>query len=272
MANVHSQHWHPSAAYLYALHLERPALAWEYLRRNPDYRRDWLQRRRQPHTAQRWGLRWLEDPGCDAREALPDWLVRHPAQWLVFPDPDPMPHAPAFDLWRFPGRKLLRHDGHCLRLVLEWPGQRLCLSLAPALCDGMAYAYALRAGSMAAACCQVLAADLARLDGAQAHGLAVRPGRRPSSAALQHMHGLQALDGHLAGASAREVAQVLFGAAQATERWHADGDLRARTRRLLRHGASMMRGGYHRLLQIAPPGKGRSASARFVPEQGAGLS
>jgi hypothetical protein len=28
-----SDHWHPGAAYLYVLHLDHPALAWEYLRR-----------------------------------------------------------------------------------------------------------------------------------------------------------------------------------------------------------------------------------------------
>ena len=29
------EHWHPGAAYLYVLHLDGPALAWEYLRRHP---------------------------------------------------------------------------------------------------------------------------------------------------------------------------------------------------------------------------------------------
>ncbi|MCV6302477.1 transcriptional regulator domain-containing protein, partial [Pseudomonas aeruginosa] len=42
MTDRSSQHWYPTAAYLYTLHLDGPALAWEYLRRNPSYRRDWL--------------------------------------------------------------------------------------------------------------------------------------------------------------------------------------------------------------------------------------
>ena len=63
-------HWHPGAAYLYILHLDSPALAWEYLRRNPDYRRDWQQQRRHSqHEAQRWGLSLLENPARDARDA-----------------------------------------------------------------------------------------------------------------------------------------------------------------------------------------------------------
>ncbi len=62
MAEASAEHWYPTAAYLYTLHLDGPALAWEYLRRNPDYRRDWLRRRRRPDAAQAWGLRLLEDP------------------------------------------------------------------------------------------------------------------------------------------------------------------------------------------------------------------
>ncbi|HFT4328118.1 TPA: DUF6499 domain-containing protein, partial [Klebsiella variicola] len=51
MADPSVEHGYPTAAYLYTLHLDGPALAWEYLRRNPDYRRDWLRRRRRPDAA-----------------------------------------------------------------------------------------------------------------------------------------------------------------------------------------------------------------------------
>jgi hypothetical protein len=42
--------WQPSAAYLYVLHLDAAGVAWEYLRRNPDYRNA------AAGTAQHWGL------------------------------------------------------------------------------------------------------------------------------------------------------------------------------------------------------------------------
>jgi len=67
----HLAHWYPTAAYLYVLCLDTLALAWEYLRRHPDYRIDWLRRARCPDAAHRWGLRLLEDPDVDARDAHP---------------------------------------------------------------------------------------------------------------------------------------------------------------------------------------------------------
>jgi len=83
----HLAHWYPTAAYLYVLCLDTLALAWEYLRRHPDYRIDWLRRARCPDAAHRWGLRLLEDPDVDARDAHPAWL---PAMgpWCSF---TPMP-------------------------------------------------------------------------------------------------------------------------------------------------------------------------------------
>jgi hypothetical protein len=46
--------WGVSAAYLYTLQLDGPALAWEYLRRHPQYRHDWTRRR--TTSFERWGL------------------------------------------------------------------------------------------------------------------------------------------------------------------------------------------------------------------------
>src|ERR1700679_1724454 len=100
----HAAHWHPAAAYLYVLHLDGPALAWEYLRRNPAYRRDWLRGVADLSQAARpLGLRLLEDSDRDARDAQPDWLS----------DPDNLVHlspegatdtdAQPFHVWELPG-------------------------------------------------------------------------------------------------------------------------------------------------------------------------
>lgn len=69
--------WMANAAYLYILFLDRPAVAWEHLRRNPNYRNDWQRfgaRRRSssPARALKWGLRFLGEPGlrCARRTAV----------------------------------------------------------------------------------------------------------------------------------------------------------------------------------------------------------
>ena len=240
----HLAHWYPTAAYLYVFWLDALALAWEYLRRHPDYRLDWLRRHRGPDTAHRWGLRLLEDPALDARDAHPAWLPGHAAVVQLYPDADPPLDAATFAFWRIPGHKQLLHDGKGLALIARSPGHCLRFALAPGLEDGMAVAYAYRGGAAAPARGQVPGAALAD----------TKP--RPTPAALLELHTLQALDATLAGASLREVAEGLFGADTVAADWHADGDLRSKVRRLVRRGDALMRGGYRRLAQLPPLEKG----------------
>ncbi|RFP08389.1 DUF2285 domain-containing protein [Duganella sp. BJB488] len=260
MAEPSSDHWHPSAAYLYVLNLDGPALAWEYLRRDPDYRCDWLSRLRHPDTVRRWGLRTLEDPGQDARDAHPAWFLDHDTVVQLYPDADPPPNASRFEFWRIPGHKQLIYDGRRLVLVARQPGCCLRLALAPELEDGMAYVYAIRACQAPCVRYRALSGELDKLQAASnpTPAGAVKP--RPSPSSLLELHTLQALDGTLAGASLRTVADVLFGPDAVAEGWHADGDLRARVRRLVQRGKKLMRGGYRRLAQLPPLEQGRSAS------------
>ena len=149
MADRGTEPWYPTAAYLYVLHLDGPALAWEYLRRHPEYRLDWLRRGRRPQPAHQaahlWGLRLLEDPELDARDAHPAWFPDHDGVLQLYPDADPPMDAIVFAFWSLPGSKCLSHDGKRLMLVLRWPGYSLRLAIAPGLADGMAFAYAIRA-------------------------------------------------------------------------------------------------------------------------------
>jgi len=145
----HLAHWYPTAAYLYILGLDALALAWEYLRRHPDYRLDWLRPARRPDAAQRWGLRLLEDPALDAREAYPAWVPGHDAVVQLYPDADPPQDATTFAFWRIPGHKQLFDDGKKLALIARSPGHCLRFALAPGLEDGMAVAYAQRSGTAA---------------------------------------------------------------------------------------------------------------------------
>ena len=82
----------PDGAYDYILELNDSELAWEFLRRNPDYQRDVSQRQKAlPHpqgmvsgqkiwfdhqrtmAAHRWGLTRFVDPALPAPEAPIDW-------------------------------------------------------------------------------------------------------------------------------------------------------------------------------------------------------
>ncbi len=244
----HFPHWYPTAAYLYVLRLDALALACEYLRRHPDYRLDWLHRHRRQqaaqHAAHRWGLRLLEDPALDARDAHPAWLPGHAGVVQLYPDADPPQNATAFAFWRIPGHKQLIHDGKRLVLIARSPGHCLRFALAPGLEDGMAVAYAHHGGAAAPARGHAPGAALAN----------ARP--RPSHSALLELHTLQALDATLAGASLRDVAEGLFGV-DAAAGWYSDGGLRSKVRRLTRRGDALMRGGYRRLAQLAPLEKGR---------------
>lgn len=250
MADRSAEPWYPTAAYLYVLHLDDLALAWEYLRRHPDYRRDWLFRRHQPETAQTWGLGLLEDPTLDARDAHPVWLPGHPCTAQLHPDIDPPPDAVVFEFWRIPGHKHLIHDGRRLILATHWPGCCLRLTLAPGLEDGMAYVYAIRACDMPCVRHCTLQAELDKLAVAHEGTPAAVARPRPAPTALQELHTLQALDATLAGASLREVAEGLFGTDAVLKGWYADGGLRSRVRRLVRRGQGLMRGGYRRLAQL----------------------
>lgn len=247
MADRSAEPWYATAAYLYVLHLDELALAWCYLRRHPDYRRDWLRRRRHAETAQRWGLRMLESPDLDARDAHPAWLPGHGAAVQLHPDADPSWDATVFAFWRIPGHKQMLHDGKGLALIARSPGRCLRFALAPGLEEGMAVVQAHR-------CVTTLAA------GRYAPGEVMAVVRaRPAPAALLELHTLQALDATLAGASLREIAEGVFGPEAVAAGWHADGDLRARVRRLVRRGDALMRGGYRRLAHLPPLGQGRSA-------------
>ncbi|MGY8822075.1 MAG: DNA -binding domain-containing protein [Pseudomonadales bacterium] len=248
---------YPIAAYLYVLHLDGPALAWEYLRRNPDYRRDWADRLRQGMAGNRWGLCVLEDPALDARDAHPIWLTDQPGLVQLYPDLDPMPGATAFDVWSIPGRKSLIHDGCCLRVTACLPGGRVRLGIAHGLKHGDAFVVAMRPSRQPRDPLRALAAALDELAAASVAAPMGQTFARPSPTALLDVQTLQALDANLAGASLREVAVEVFGRGAVTHGWHADAGLRSKVRRLVRRGRTLMLDGYRSLAQIDRDGEGR---------------
>ncbi len=73
-----SASWKATAAYLYALRLDGTALAWEYLRRNHEYRALWRQVGHDDlnQSALHWGLRFRRGPRSRCPPRLPRVVAR----------------------------------------------------------------------------------------------------------------------------------------------------------------------------------------------------
>jgi hypothetical protein len=245
--------WACSAAYVYVLHLEPASRAWEFLRRNPRYVRDWMRyhRRVSSRVAARWGVATLVDPRLDAREASPAWVVGVPPPVTLVRDemrPAQM-HTTAeevFSVWRLAGRKALLDDSSGLRLVVRLFPQDVQVRLGERLTAGDRFAYQIPATGDHRA----VWAALTRLRGL----IPVSPSgqdsarERPGRADLFHVRALQVLDGLTAGASQRKLAVALFGGAAVARRWQPDGALRAQVRYLIRRARKLMAGDYRTLI------------------------
>lgn len=170
---------------------------------------------------------------------------------------DATDHAPntlTFSLWRIPGRKRLLHHGRRLGLTAEGEGNRLRLSLAPGLDDESPFAVSMPARTDLSAC-WLTTRRLIRDLTIPTPRTSRRSARRPTRFVLTHMRALQALDATLAGASHRDIGEVIFGPEAMMTRWHADSELRAQVRHFIRRGRALMNGGYRTLL--ATTGEGR---------------
>lgn len=251
MTVASSAPWCPSAAYLYVLHLDNAALAWEYLRRHPDYRHDWAHRHCNLDSASKWGLHMLEDPALDARHALPAWLPGGETVVHLYPDANGTADATWFRFWTIRGDKHVFYDGSHMLLQVRGPSGYVRSALSPGLGDGTACTYAVK-GSMPKTYAGYRRVNSVweALSGAADVLPAATTGPRPGALALFEMQTLQALDATMAGATYREIAQAMIGADTVATSWHPDSALRSRVRRLVRRGKTLMRGGYRRLAQL----------------------
>lgn len=250
--------WTCSAAYAYALHLEPASRAWEYLRRNPRYVRDWVRyRRRASHRiAARWGLVALVDPQLDARQVLPVWSIAAPSPVTVVRDETRLQRerameAELFSLWRLVGRKSLFEDGGGLRLVARSLSQDVQMRLGGHLGDGDRFAYQIPAAADDRAAWDALTTFRALIPVAR-NGPPPPPLERPGRADFFHARALQVLDCLAAGASQRELAIALFGGAAVARGWQPDGALRAQVRYLIRRARALMAGEYRVLIGTGP--------------------
>jgi hypothetical protein len=239
---VREAEWCASAAYLYALHLDALALAWEYLRRNRQYIRDW--RSGMVDCAGRWPLSALENPCLDASMAQPMWRPRPEGEICITAVEDAPACAMRFDLWALPGEKTLVHDGKRLVASFRDGGSRMRIAIDPQLRDGTPFGYLVASCVRPHPLPRRLEAILCAPRSRDPHALAVTARRD----AIVHMRTLQALDGALANASQRDVAGALFGVDQVAISWQPDSELRAMVRHYIRRGRELMDGAYTQML------------------------
>jgi len=259
--------WACSAAYAYVLHLDPASRAWEYLRRNPRYQRDWVRYRRSAsqRVAGRWGLAALVDPRLDARQVSPAWVIGTAPPVTLVRD-EMHSHGKGvtdpghFYLWRFAGRKALFDDGGGLRLVVRLFSQEAQVRLGNRLTSGDRFAYQIPAAGDDRAAWTALTSIRALIPAAGGGRESARG--RPLRADLFHLRALQVLDGLAAGASQRELAVALFGADAVARGWQPDGATRAQARYLIRRAQALMAGEYRSLIAA---GSLTSGSRRKTP-------
>lgn len=248
--------WTCSAAYVYALHLDPASRAWEYLRRNPRYVRDWVRyRRRASHgIAARWGLETLVDPQLDARQVSPVWVIDALSPVMLVRDETETSRKQEmaeerFSLWRLTGRKVLFEGEDGLRLVAHVPGRDVGMRLGDYLSDGDRFAYQIPAVADEREAWSAVKSFrwLTVACGSGKDAL-----RRPGRADLFHVRALQVLDGLAAGAAQRELAVALFGIAAVARGWQPDGAFRAQVRYLIRRARALMAGDYRSLIVAGP--------------------
>ena len=245
--------WTAGAAYLYVIRLTPPQLAWEYLRRNREYREAVLVGASSP---QFWGLDAFEEPSLDARSASPLWVDPRASVALTkIPDAS----ADSFDVWRFIGAKHLTPAGTGLSLSIR--SYRLRVVFGDSLRAGDPFAYVLPSSDQLPQLCLSIRECMAGYAGRTTLPGNRADSERPSPSALLHMRALQTLDGLEADASHRQLAQALFGQQRVSERWGAESELRAQVRYLVKRAQSLRDGGYRNWL-TAPTSAARRNSAR----------
>jgi hypothetical protein len=255
--------WRRGETYEYTRDLPRRGWAWEFLRRNPDYRREWvppldkatIETTRPNFTVLtlRAGDKPFADGGCFFADSL-----RRDA--TVFWDPGQCPHVlrtaavsaaagihlPHLAETPCRGTLLLTDDrdqhvlfqqaGRCLQLVASGASLRGRVRL---LTEAVVDSKTLVAHLTALAC----------LNDLRTHGRLLARHLPPERRGRRLGLVLQALDGWQAGASHRQIAAALFGQPRVDADWADPGNyLRDRVRRALRRGRALTNGGYTQFL------------------------
>ena len=251
--------------YAYTQRLDRPGWAWEFLRRNDRFAMDYrisragapipiahvsgatyLRSRRRFPRAESWGLLLFPDPIKTALEA--------PVFWL----PEVLSHhvqATSHLIRSEADEALALEDFNCHRDVLSINGiehviVRHAQESARLSLEGLSFLHGKRR-------CVFHIEGLSKVSTASDTLQTLNKLREPSR--LKDTNGCQsdqkwrdylvALDGHLAGRSYRDIAEVLHGPERVKEVWtNETRHLKDKVRRAVERGVELMEGDYRKLL------------------------
>jgi hypothetical protein len=241
-----SESWRHVGIYLYTQGLDPLSLAWEYLRRNPDYQDQYHRALALGESGppEKWCLERWEDPGQDSRTFEPQWQYCGSNDVVLVKEPNNSA-APVFSIWAIPGRKTAYVDGDGMTVLARRGPRALRIRLTGDLADGDRFSFAIQAGPGASASIRAAREFIQSLRPATSGPSANKDCPRMPNGVL-NMHRLRALDGEAAGASHRQIADELFGRVS-NEQW-VNSPSRSRVRYLLKSAHAQCTYGYRRMI------------------------
>ena len=249
--------WRSAESYSYILELAPQEIAWEFLRRNPDYRSCFDAAKQcndddANKPAQDWGLRFLADPALNALETSIFWRPEACA-FTVILDAGACVTSEnvtlSQDLLRQAERRgakegqhiLLRKAGYTHQIFLT-PRAQTAQQLHAVIPFDNYTTTRIMATSQLWRMLMKRRTPLRYINTQRKH---------------RHLRSLRALDANVSGASHRDIAQHLFPLSrQDTEAWRVSS-MRAAVRRLVETGMTLMHEDYRDLLKGAPLKGGR---------------
>jgi hypothetical protein len=226
--------------------LPAAAFAWEFARRSPAYRDAWTQKGNHGDAAA-WGLLALEDPGHDARAAMPLWQPQSNRHVLPLNGGTKQSGSLLLDTLQCRVR-ISSRDGH-QHILFGHEGRFLQLDVLGNLGDGSAVTLQTRV--LTSPCCLALHwrglrqfADLMRYR-------AMRPKLYPAQTrAKRLLQMLQLLDIAETETSQRNMAVAMFGEDKVRREWgHGADHMRDWVRYSLRAARALSEKGYIKLLR-----------------------
>ena len=245
--------WRDASAYASLLLADRSVHAWEWLRRDPAYRRAAgaalaQVRPRGGLRPQKWGLEAFEDPDLPAPAARPLWSREAHAGVLLAVAVGRASPADAFDLSSLAGLATIVRSADTEHVLLSDGLRTIRIDiLGDSAAAGPVELRYLLAG-VASVAKPVL--TLQRLLVLSRTGRFGRVLHRPEPRARRWLLMLRAVDALAAGADQREIAACLLSRSADGPRWRTEApSLRSQVQRLVRGARRLTAGGYRELLR-----------------------